>query len=312
VTTEPVTYQTPRTAVVANPSTMTDRDATQSDIRAALAGSGWPEPLWLETTPEDPGRGQTRQAIEAGVEIVFACGGDGTVMACATELAGSAVALAVLPVGTGNLLARNLDIPVDVVKALAVAVGGGRRRIDVGAVDGQCFTIMAGMGFDAHMMGDAPDAVKARIGWPAYVLSAIGHLKDRPMRVSVRLDGDRQLSRRARTVLVANVGRLQGGVSVLPDAEPDDGELDVAIIAPLTLRDWVALAWGVMWRHQRVAMRETFRARQVEIESDRVQPRQLDGDVIAPGRTLVIEVRPSALTICVPLTEGQSPPRRPD
>jgi diacylglycerol kinase family enzyme len=184
---------------------------------------------------------------------------------------------------------------------LAVALGGGRRRIDVGTVEGQCFTIMAGMGFDAHMLHDAPEAVKGHIGWPAYVLSAVRHLLDRPMHVRVRLDGGQPMNRRARTVLVANVGRLQGGVPLLPDAEPDDGELDVAIIAPRTLADWIVLAWGVIWRRRRVRMLETFRASQVEIESDRVEPRELDGDVIDAGRTLVVGVRPSALTICVPL-----------
>jgi YegS/Rv2252/BmrU family lipid kinase len=300
MTTKPLTSQVRRTAVVANPTKLTDATTTRSDIRAALAEEGWPESLWLETTSDDPGRGQARQAVDAGAEIVIVCGGDGTVMACANELVGSAVALAVLPVGTGNVLARNLDIPTDLTKALAVALGGGRRRIDVGTLDGQCFTIMAGMGFDAHMLDDAPEAVKAHIGWPAYVLSAVRHLLDRPMHVRVRLDGGEPMSRRARTVLVANVGRLQGGVPLLPDAEPDDGELDVAIVAPRTLRDWAVLAWCVIWRRKRVPMLETFRARRVEIESDRVQPRELDGDVIDPGRTLVITVRPSALTLCVP------------
>ena len=170
----------------------------------------------------------------------------------------------------------------------------------MGTLDGQCFTIMAGMGFDAHMLGDAPEAVKAHLGWPAYVLSAVRHLLDRPMHVRVRLDSGKPMSRRARTVLVANVGRLQGGVPLLPDAEPDDGELDVAIIAPRTLADWVVMAWAVIWRHRQVPMLETFRARQVEIDSDRVQPRELDGDVIDAGRTLVIAVRPGALTLCVP------------
>jgi YegS/Rv2252/BmrU family lipid kinase len=301
MTTKPITDQAHRTAVVANPTKLTDAKTIRADICAALAEAGWPEPLWLETTSDDPGRGHTRRAIETGVDIVLVCGGDGTVMACANELVGSKVALAILPVGTGNVLARNLDIPTDdLAKALAVAVSGGRRRIDVGTLDGRCFTIMAGMGFDAHMLDDAPEAVKEHIGWPAYVLSAVRHLLDRPMHVRVRLDGGKPMNRRARTVLVANVGRLQGGVPLLPDAEPDDGELDVAIIAPQTLADWIVLAWGVIWRRKQVPMLETFRASQVEIESDRVEPRELDGDVIDAGRTLVVGVRPSALTLCVP------------
>jgi len=290
---------TRRAAVLINPSKVADPGAMRRDITAALDASGWPAPLWLETTEADPGGGQTREALAAGVGVVLVAGGDGTVMRCATELAGGGVALAVLPVGTGNLLARNLDLPTDLAEAVDVAVAGDRRRLDVGTFEGQCFTVMAGMGFDAEMMADAPEGVKRRIGWPAYVLSALRHLTDRPMRVRVSLDGGEALRRRARTVLVANLGRLQGGVPVVPDARPDDGELDVAIIAPRTLRDWAALAWAVLRRLERPALRETYRARRVLVEADRVHPREMDGEVVEPGRTLAVEVRPGALLLCV-------------
>jgi YegS/Rv2252/BmrU family lipid kinase len=292
--------QTRRAAVVVNPSKEGDPDALRRDVTDALAAAGWSEPLWLETTASDPGGGQTREALAAGVDVVLVSGGDGTVMSCATELADSGVALAVLPAGTGNLLARNLDLPTDLAEAVSVAVAGGRRRLDVGTLDGRCFTIMAGMGFDADMLADASESVKRRIGWPAYVLSALRHLTDRPMRVRVRLDDGEVMHRRARTVLVANVGRLQGGVPVLPDARPDDGELDVAIIAPRTLREWVVLAWTVLRRSDRPALRETFRARRIAVECDRTQPRELDGEVIEPGRQLNVGVRPGALLLCVP------------
>jgi YegS/Rv2252/BmrU family lipid kinase len=290
----------PVTGVVVNPTKVTDLARTKDDIRVALAEHGWPEPSWWETTPADTGRGQTRGAIDSGALIVFALGGDGTVRACATELAGSDVALAVLPVGTGNLLARNLGLPTDLAAALAVAVDGGTRRIDVGMVDDECFTVMGGMGFDADMMGDAPETVKARIGWPAYVLSALRHLFDRPIRVEVTLDDGPPIQRRARTVLVGNVGQLQGGLAVLPDAEPDDGLLDVAILAPRTLLHWAALAGGVLLRRQRIPARETYRAKRIRVDSDRAQSRELDGDVIAPARCLHIDIRPQALTVCVP------------
>lgn len=290
----------PVTGIVVNPTKVTDLAQTRDDIRTALAAHGWPEPSWWETTPTDTGRGQTRRAVDAGALIVFALGGDGTVRACATELAGSEVALAVLPAGTGNLLARNLGLPADLIAAVAVAVGGATRRIDLGVVDDECFTVMSGMGFDADMMRDAPEAVKARIGWPAYVLSALRHLFDRPVRIQITLDDETPIQRRARTVLIANVGQLQGGLTVLPDAEPDDGMLDIAIIGPRTLWHWTALAWGVLLRRQRVPMRETFRASRVRVDSDRVQARELDGDVIAPARHLQVAIRPAALTVCVP------------
>ena len=117
------------------------------------------------------------------------------------------------------------------------------------------------------------------------------HLRDRPMRVSVRIDGEPPLRRRARSVLVANVGRLQGGVRLLADAEPDDGWLDVAILTPRTVGHWAALGWAVLRRRGRVPRMETFRGHHVVVASNRPQPRQLDGDVIEPGRALDVRVR---------------------
>jgi YegS/Rv2252/BmrU family lipid kinase len=289
-----------RSAVVINPSKVTDLDGRRRDICAALADAGWREPLWLETTPDDPGCGQTRQAIEDGASVVFACGGDGTVMACASELAGTDVALAVLPSGTGNLLATNLGLSSDVQAGVAVATGGKRRRIDVGVVGDRCFTVMAGMGFDAEMIAATPEKLKRHLGWPAYVIAALGRLRSRPMRVTIRLDGRRPVRRHARTVLIGNVGRLQGGIPLLPDAEPDDGFLDVAVLYPHNLRHWLSLAWGVVRRRRDIARMETFRARNIEITSDREQPRQLDGDLIRPDRSLVATVRPGALCLCTP------------
>jgi diacylglycerol kinase family enzyme len=87
---------------------------------------------------------------------------------------------------------------------------------------------------------------------------------------------------------------------LLNDARPDDGLLDVAVLSPRTLRHWVSLAWGVLRRMDTVARMETFTAARVEIRSSRDQPRQLDGDLIDPGRDLIVTVRPKALLLCVP------------
>jgi diacylglycerol kinase family enzyme len=296
------------TAVVVNPSKVDDLDAHREEIRAALATAGWPEPLWLPTTAEDPGCGMAQQALDSGAEVVFACGGDGTVMACAAVLAGTQVALAVLPAGTGNLLANNLDLPSDIAAGVMLATDGHRRRIDVGAVEDAdtvsghagTFTIMAGMGFDAQMLDSTPEGLKKRIGWLAYVIAALRHLRHRPIPVRIRLDQADPIRRRVRTVLVANVGRLHGGIPLLPDALADDGWLDIAVLTPRTLRHWAWLAAGVIGRRRDIPRMETFRARRIEVLSDRVQPRELDGDVIAPGRSLIVTVRPNALLMCAP------------
>ena len=221
-------------------------------------------------------------------------------MACATELAGTDVALAVLPSGTGNLLAANLALPHDVPGGVATATDGSRRRIDVGQLDQHCFTVMAGMGFDARMLDDTPTAMKAKIGWIAYALGATRHLRDRPMRLRIQLDDHPRFTRTARTILIANVGELQGHVPLLPDAQPDDGLFDVAILRPTALRHWIAIAWAVVRRRPRVPRMETFRAARVDVTSNRMQAREIDGDVIEPGRRLLAIIRPMALTLCVP------------
>ncbi len=290
----------PRSAVVVNPVKVTDLDLLRRTIGEGLAAAGWPEPMWLETTPEDSGRGQAARAVKEGAEVVFVSGGDGTVMACVTALAGTDVAMAVLPAGTGNLLAANLGLTTDPALGVEVALQGGRRRIDVGVVGDQCFAVMAGMGFDAQMLAGTSETAKKHIGWIAYAFGAFRHLRDRPMRVRISLDGKPAFPRRPRTVIIGNVGRLQGGVRLLSEAEPDDGLLDVAVLSPRTLRHWIALGWGVIRRHHAVPLMETFTASRVEVISNRSQPRQLDGDLIEAGKRLLVTVRPKALLLCVP------------
>jgi undecaprenyl-diphosphatase len=290
----------PRSAVIANPAKVKDGGPHHQQIHAALASARWPRPLWLETTWEDPGGGQTRQALKVGAEVIFACGGDGTVAACASELAGTSAALAVVPSGTGNLLATNLGLPARPADAVAAATAQGRRRLDVGVVGDRCFTVMAGMGFDAQMLRDTPETLKARLGWPAYVIAAARHLCETPMRVTISLDHAPTFTRQARTVLVANVGRLQGGLRLLPGAMPDDGLLDVAVLMPPRRRSWLPLAWSLIRHRPTAPVMETFQARHVEISSDREQPRELDGDLIEPSDTLTAVVRPAALWVCVP------------
>ena len=148
-----------RAAVILNPATA-DVPALRKSVEKTLDAAGWSTPMWLETTPEDPGAGMAEAAVAAGVQLVVICGGDGTIMACLGALAGTDVPVALLPLGTGNLLARNLGVPIELADALAVAVNGVDRRIDLGRVGDQPFSVMAGIGFDAAMMADASEGMK--------------------------------------------------------------------------------------------------------------------------------------------------------
>lgn len=285
-------------AVVYNPTCGTDADV----LRAALAAADLTEPAWFETTTEDAGAAITRRGIAQGASLVIAAGGDGTVMACVTAVAGSEVALAVLPVGTGNLLARNLGIPLELDAAARVAAGSTHRRIDVGAVGEERFAVIAGMGFDAAMLRDAPPKMKSRLGWPAYLVSGMRNLRRGPVTAfDLYLDGAPSVRRRGVGVLVGNVGRLQGGLAVLPEARGDDGLLDVAVLAPRRLRDWAGLAVRILLKRvPRPEQLETWRAARVEVRAARALPVQLDGDVRPDGNRLLAEVMPAALILCVP------------
>ncbi|GAA1589019.1 diacylglycerol/lipid kinase family protein [Actinoplanes couchii] len=294
----------PRSAVVFNPVKVGDLEVLRRTVIEGLATAGWPEPSWHETSEDDAGRGQALQAIAEGAELIFACGGDGTVMAVVTALAGTDVALAVLPAGTGNLLAANLGLGTDAATGVEVAIEGGRKRIDVGVVGEQRFAVMAGMGFDAQMLEGTSDVAKKHIGWLAYVGGAAKHLLSNPMRVLIQLDGGQPLRRRPRSVIIGNVGRLQGGVRLLSEAHPDDGKLDVAILSPNNLGHWIAMGWAVLRRRDRVPRMETFTAQHVLIRSTRPQPRQLDGDLIDAGTNLEVTIQHQALLLCVPRPAG--------
>jgi YegS/Rv2252/BmrU family lipid kinase len=289
-----------RAAIIVNPA-KSDVAEVRQQIDTRLAAAGWSPSLWLQTSPEDPGLGMAQAAVTAGVQLVAICGGDGTVMACLPMLSGTGLPVAIIPLGSGNLLARNLAIPLDLDEALDVAVNGEDRQIDLGQVDDRPFAVMAGMGFDAAMMADTTEGMKRFAGWPAYVVSALRHLRDPVMRVHVRIDGGPPVRRSARTVLVGNVGQLEDGLELLPDAVADDGLLDVVVVAPRTLRDWVRVAYRIVRRpHTADRHLERFRGQAISIEADRVTPRQIDGEVIADGSRIDARVDPGALTVRVP------------
>jgi len=289
-----------RATVVVNPVKLDDPEKFKTAVGSAMTEHGWSEPVWRETTPEQTGEEQARAAVQDGADLVLACGGDGTVTAAAAGLAGSGVPLAVIPLGTGNLLARNLGLPIDLGEALTIALTGTNRPLDVGVANDSLFLTMAGLGLDAKMLAGASEPVKKRFGWAAYVVSALRHLQDRPMRVTLRTDGGRPLRRLASGVIVGNVGALQGGMPLLPEAAPDDGMLDVVVLTAQGLAGWLRVATHVLLRRPGATenvMRRTFR--ELRINISRAHLWELDGEVMGRTRQLVITVRPGTLLVRV-------------
>jgi diacylglycerol kinase family enzyme len=313
-----------RLYVVYNPNALDDFTEAREAVAEACERHGWHEPVWVETTAEETGTKQAREAVEAGADVVCCVGGDGTVRAVATALVGTDVPLGLLPAGTGNLLARNLNLPVDSLEeAMEAVVTGHDRRIDVGLVrtsdsgaaelaagdapadDEEIFLVMAGFGLDGEIMAGANENIKKAVGWPAYVLSAAKTVTGRGFPVTVETvdpapGGSGRLRRHARTVVIGNCGMLQGGIELMPDAVVDDGLLDGVVMAPRGAFGWLSVMADVMTRHRRGHKRlDRLRAPAVRLNAERPVEAEIDGDPIGERCSLAIRVLPESLAVRV-------------
>lgn len=301
-----------RCAVIVNPTKISED--FHDRVEKVLQRDGWTGTLWLETTAEDPGRAMSRQAVAERVDLVICAGGDGTVRVVADGLAGTAIPMGLIPAGTGNLLARNLDLPLDEVGAVEVAFGRHTRTIDLVEVtaDGgepEHFAVMAGLGVDAMTMEETSDDLKAKIGSGAYFVAAAKALGRLPLKMTVRLDGRRPLRRRAMICLIGNVGQLRGNLTLLPGARPDDGLLDLFIASPHTVWHWVKLALRLVTRRaQKDDQVDRRSGKRVTVRIGHLESYQLDGDVIGECTELTAVVKPGALTICTPAPTQDTAP----
>ena len=287
-----------RLVVINNPES--GGAAGEDEIRAAIdddaAAADW-DVEFSPTTEDDPGPGQAKRAVESGADRVIVAGGDGTVRAVLEGVAGSDVELAVLPLGTGNLLASNLEIDTG-LDAVPTALGASTRRLDVAEVNGETFAVMAGMGFDAEMIRDADSDTKERFGSIAYVISAARHVRRNRFPATLTVDGRQVWSGSAAMILVGNCGSVTGGLSVFPDADPHDGRLDVAVLSVRTLREWTSVLVRLLTqRDQRPDLVERWTAESVVVESQRDEPYELDGEDRPPTRRLDFSIRPDSLTV---------------
>jgi YegS/Rv2252/BmrU family lipid kinase len=278
----------------------------EAQISEALAVHGY-RCQYLYTTPEQGARHFAEVALKDGVDLLAVSGGDGTVVEAMTALIGSELPLIIFPAGTGNLLAVNLGLslkPADVAEA---ALFGKRRSVDLGRISfteggEHYFAIMAGAGYDAAVIADADRDLKNKLGLLAYLWAALRNLRRRPVRVSLYIDGaTRPLRRRVKSVMVANMGRLQGGIDFVPDAHSDDGVLDVALLKTELLTDWALLLRDALLRRLReTAAIEFHRGRRIRVELYRPELVQFDGEEARATQGFTVEVIPQAVQVMVP------------
>ena len=276
------------------------------ELRRVLAAAGYAEPLWYEVPKSRKAAKAARRAIKKGARLLLVWGGDGTVQRCIDAVANKKnVELAVLPAGTGNLLATHLEIPRNIAKAVAIALHGARRKLDVGAVNGERFAVMAGAGFDAIVMRQVDAAKKKRLGRLAYFRSGIKAIQAKAVRTTVRVDGTRWFEGKASSVLVGNVGTVTGGVTVFPEASASDGMLDVGVVTASSSWQWLrVLSRLASGRPDRSPFVEMTRGKKIVIELGRALAYELDGGVRPPAKRLKLRVRADAVTLCVPSAGG--------
>ena len=317
--------RTRRAAVIYNPIKV-DLAKLRREVAKSEKSAGWMPSVWLPTRVDDIGTGQARQAIAEGADVVLVAGGDGTVRAVAEGLRGSGVALTLLPAGTGNVLARNLDIPVMQLPAsVATAFTGVDRAIDMGVIELErddhsrethAFVALAGLGLDAKMIANTRPELKRRVGWLAYVDAIARSMRDsEKIRMRYRVDGGEERVMSVHTILVGNVGLLPGNVLLLPDAEVDDGLFDIVTLRPEGLAGWVQIWVKITWENgvlrrssvgrrlvglaREVRTLRYLRGRRISVRLDRAEDFELDGDDF--GRVIAFDaaVDPASLIIRV-------------
>jgi YegS/Rv2252/BmrU family lipid kinase len=234
------------------------------------------------------------------VDRVIVGGGDGTLHTSIQVLVESGLPLGIIPLGTGNNLARTLGIPFDPEGACALIAAGHRRRIDLGWVNGRYFCTTASVGLSVEITGELSPDAKRRWGPIAYALAAIKVIRrSRPFRAEISWEGG---TRHTRTVqIVVGNGRHYGAaLAVAPDATIDDAWLDLYSLEVNHWWDLVKLAPSLKWgTHVHREEVEALRARAIEIRTRRPMPIDLDGEIGAETPA-TLKVVPRVLEVFVP------------
>jgi diacylglycerol kinase (ATP) len=274
------------------------------ELREVLASEGFAAPLWFEVDKSKKAPQYARKAMAEGADLIFVWGGDGMVQRCVDAVAGTKAVLAILPAGTANLLATNLNIPADIVAAVRVGLHGVRRDLDTATVNGEHFAVMAGTGFDALMIKGASRRMKRRLGRLAYIYTGTKNLSASGMKADVTVDGQRHYKGRLSCVLVGNVGKLFGGVEVFGNARPDDGVVEVGLVTAKSPGQW-ARTFGrlVAGTPEKSPFVHVTSGRKIRVRLNRKAPYELDGGARKKSRTLRIKVHPASVRICVPVSD---------
>jgi len=255
---------------------------------------------------EHPGHARVLAAEHgAAHDAVCAVGGDGTIMEIVSALAPNGPPVAIIPAGTGNLLARALGVPLSPERAARMLLDATEARIDLGRLaDGTRVAIGAGVGIDAAMIATTSSTWKRRVGVIAYVVTGARHaLVRRRFTATISVDGV-AVTRTASSVLVANFGALLNGLITLGDGiRYDDGMLDVCIFDPRNTLDAARIALRLLTgRAGSDPAMAYLRGREIVVSTEPPLPAQADGELIG-ATPFAVSVEPLAARLLIPHSE---------
>lgn len=293
----------PHIYVVFNPVAGTRDPATVRETFARIFGAAGYRYAVYETTGQEHLTSVVQAAAAKQPAVIAAAGGDGTIAAVASALQDIATPLGIIPVGTANVLAQELGIPLDLERACRLLVSPHRTtHIDAMEVDGQRFFLQIGIGIDSLTVRDTTRAEKRRFGKLAYLRAGaswlVGH---QPVCFTLRVDGKPHRLHAAQ-VSVVNGGSFGiAGLRWGPDIHPDDGQVEVCVVRAQSLVDYGMTLWQVVRGKHRTGRRIRYLpARQrIVIDAERPLPAQGDGELIET-LPLDIEIVPAAVQVIVP------------
>lgn len=286
---------------IAGPGRSRTLDACAALARESLGRAGFEVDVRITTGPDDAQR-FAAAAVAAGHAFVVAWGGDGTVNGVGAALAGSPVAMAIIPGGSGNGLARDLGLPLDAAAAFAVAASGSPRRIDAGELSGSLFFNVAGIGLDARI-AERMAAPGARRGLLGYVIATVGELPTyvaRRYTIAASNSGEGPIVTSALLIAMANSRQYGNGAQIAPHARLDDGALDVVVVKPQSILSIAsripAFFNGTLQADEKLLM---LTASSVDISSDHEIAFHVDGEPRQGATTVELRTRPGVLLIQV-------------
>ncbi|HSA06602.1 MAG TPA: YqeG family HAD IIIA-type phosphatase [Candidatus Gastranaerophilales bacterium] len=263
---------------------------------------GFKEYKIFEITPEEDAYKLSKRALEEGFETIVAAGGDGTIKAVISGIYGSNAKLGIIPSGTGNLMAANLGIPLNIPASIKLINKGITRKIDIGKLNDNYAAFMAGCGLNATVMAKTTREKKKQFGYFAYFLEGIKQgFSPESFNFKIKIDDKKPITVQASTILIANSANIFGDVfSLAPKASFYDGEMDLIIICVLRKIDYLYAFLSILGgqHFKKFSRIQHYKFSKVEISSDRILDIQIDGDIL-DKTPFTVTVIPAAINVLV-------------